>query len=262
MLSDDALTRALERAGLRAPVRFEEVTPSTQATALAMARDGAPEWTLVAAGHQTSGRGRLGRTWVDRPGSSLLVSIVLRPALAPSDAGLLTLLAGAALAEAIEVVGDQRAACRWPNDVLIGGRKAAGILAEAETSGDAFAHVLLGIGVNVGAVPTGVDAAAVDADDAAVLEGFLRAFARRYAPAHPAFGRTVIAAYRGRCATLGQRVRATTIRGDAVEGVAIDVEDDGSLVVERDGGRVLVRFGEIEHLARPVPGDRTPGELE
>ena len=68
MLSEDALVRTLERAGLNAPVRFEEVTASTQATALEMAAAGTPEWTLVAAGHQTRGRGRLGRTWLDEPG--------------------------------------------------------------------------------------------------------------------------------------------------------------------------------------------------
>jgi BirA family biotin operon repressor/biotin-[acetyl-CoA-carboxylase] ligase len=255
MLSDHALERALARAGLRAPVRFEEVTPSTQALALAMASEGAPEWTLVAAGHQTSGRGRLDRTWHDRPGSSLLLSIVLRPSLAPADAGLLTLLAGAALAETVEAVGDQRAACKWPNDVLIGGRKAAGILAESVLSpgGDAFEHVVLGVGANVGDVPPEQpDAAAIDATDEMVLEAFVRALSKRYAPGHPAFGATVLAAYRERCATLGERVRASTTAGDAVEGVAVDLEADGALVVEtEDGGRASVRFGDVEHLAMP-----------
>ena len=255
MLSDHALSRALARAGLQAPVRFEEVTPSTQALALAMAADGAPEWTLVAAAHQTAGRGRLERTWHDRRGSSLLVSVVLRPSFAPAEAGLLSLLAGAALAETVETVGDQRAACKWPNDVLIGGRKAAGILAESVLApgGGAFEHVVLGIGANVGEPPhEQPDAAAVDATVENVLEVFLRVFSTRYAPAHPAFGATALAAYRERCATLGQRVRATTTAGDVVEGVAADLDPGGGLVVERDdGGRVVVRFGDVEHLAMP-----------
>ena len=85
MLSEDALVRALERVGLRAPVRFDEVTASTQATALELAAAGTPEWTLVAAGHQTEGRGRLGRTWLDRPGRALMFSFVLRPALEPAS---------------------------------------------------------------------------------------------------------------------------------------------------------------------------------
>src|SRR4029450_1199953 len=83
VLSEDALVRALERVGLRAPVRFDEVTASTQATALELAGTGTPEWTLVATGHQTQGRGRLGRTWLDRPGRALMFSLVLRPELDP-----------------------------------------------------------------------------------------------------------------------------------------------------------------------------------
>ena len=79
MLSVTELERALADLGLEAPVRFDEVTGSTNATALGMAEAGAPEWTLVAAGHQTAGRGRLGRTWTDLAGGALLFSFVLRP---------------------------------------------------------------------------------------------------------------------------------------------------------------------------------------
>ena len=91
-----------------------------------MAAAGTPEWTLVAAGHQTQGRGRLGRTWLDEPGRALMFSFVLRPELDPGSGGLLTLLAGTALASASSELGDQRTACTWPNDLLVAGRKAAG----------------------------------------------------------------------------------------------------------------------------------------
>jgi hypothetical protein len=209
LLSDHALSRALARAGLRAPVRFEEVTPSTQALALAMAADGAPEWTLVAAGHQTAGRGRLERTWHDRAGSSLLVSVVLRPSLAPGDAGLLSLLAGAALAETIETVGDQRAVCKWPNDVLIGGRKAAGILAEAVLApgGDAFEYVVLGIGANLGEAP-------LEQPDAAAISACSRPAARRRIPrsVRRCSPRTAIAAPRSASASERPRPTATSSR--------------------------------------------------
>lgn len=249
MLSDHALSRALEGAGLSAPVRFEEVTRSTQETAARLAEDGAPEWTLVAAGHQTEGRGRLGRTWKDEPGGALLFSLVLRPSLPPELGGLLSLLAGTATAEACEVVADQRAACKWPNDVLVAGRKAGGILAESRLAGDRFEFVALGVGVNLGAPPADLpEAGAVQAEDADLLAAFLRAFAGRYEPAHPAFARTVVAAYRNRCATLGARVRATTARGAVVEGEAIDVDETGSLIVRVADGIEAVRFGEVEHL--------------
>jgi len=83
------LERALRLAGLSAPAHWQEVTGSTNADAAALADGGAPEWTLVGAGHQTAGRGRLGRTWLDRPGGSLMASLVLRPTMAPEDLGLL-----------------------------------------------------------------------------------------------------------------------------------------------------------------------------
>ncbi|HLA92548.1 MAG TPA: biotin--[acetyl-CoA-carboxylase] ligase [Actinomycetota bacterium] len=249
MLSEHDLVRALEGIGLGAPVRFDEVTGSTQATALAMAAEGAPEWTLVAAGHQTEGRGRLEREWRDTPGRGLLFSIVLRPALAPEDGGLLSLLAGTALAHACREVADRRAACKWPNDVLVAGRKVGGILAESAVAGGRFGYVVLGVGVNLVAPPSDLPlAGAVEAGAADLLDAFLARFARGYQPAHPAFAGAVVAAYREVCATLGMRVRATTTDGDLVEGEAVDVDERGGLVVRTPGGLRAVRFGAVEHL--------------
>jgi BirA family biotin operon repressor/biotin-[acetyl-CoA-carboxylase] ligase len=249
VLSDHALSRALERAGLSAPVRFEEVTRSTQLTALAMAAEGAPEWTLVAAGHQTEGRGRLGRVWHDEPGRALMFSFVLRPDLRPEEAGLLTLLAGVALAEACDDPAGRRAACKWPNDLLVNGRKAGGILAESRLAAAGFEHVVVGVGVNLAVPPTALpEAGAVDADDAELLTEFLRSFARRYEPGNPAFPGVVVAEYRERCATLGERVRATSAGGTVVEGVAEDVDETGALVVRTSEGTGVVRFGAVERL--------------
>ena len=248
MLTEDALVRALERAGLNAPVRFEEVTASTQATALEMAAAGTPEWTLVAAGHQTQGRGRLGRTWLDEPGRALMFSFVLRPELDPGSGGLLTLLAGTALASACSELADQRTACTWPNDLLVAGRKAGGILAESRVDGGRFEHVVIGIGVNLRTPPSGIPGAgAVEVEDDELLDGFLSAFVRGYQPAHPAFAGGVVAAYRDVCATLGARVRAT-IPGAVVEGEAVDVDEGGGLVVRTPTGEQVVRFGEVERL--------------
>ncbi|HEV8057591.1 MAG TPA: biotin--[acetyl-CoA-carboxylase] ligase [Actinomycetota bacterium] len=249
MLSEDALVRALERVGLRAPVRFEEVTASTQATALELAAAGTPEWTLVAAGHQTEGRGRLGRTWHDEPGRALMFSLVLRPELDPDSGGLLTLLAGTAMARACFELADQRAACKWPNDLLIAGRKAGGILAESRVDEGRFEHVVIGIGVNLGAPPSEIpQAGSVEAEDDELLEAFLSAFVRGYEPAHPAFAGSVVAAYREVCATLGTRVRAATAGGAVVEGEAVEVDERGGLVVRTPAGDEVVRFGAVEHL--------------
>jgi BirA family biotin operon repressor/biotin-[acetyl-CoA-carboxylase] ligase len=250
VLSDHALLRALERAGLEAPVRFEEVTRSTQETARLMAADGAPEWTLAAAAHQTEGRGRLGRTWEDEPGRALMCSIVLRPeGLAPDRGGLLSLLAGAAMAQACAELSGRTTACKWPNDVLVAGGKAGGILAESRMAGDRFEHVVLGIGVNLGAPPPAFpEAGAVEAEDEALLSAFLGLFAHRYRPADPGFAAAVLETYRERCATLGLRVRATTTAGVLVEGEAVDVDETGGLVVRTDEGLEAIRFGAVEHL--------------
>jgi hypothetical protein len=123
-LNETALRRALRSAGLPdGSVRYEEVTASTNATALEMARAGAPEWTVVAAAHQYAGRGRLGRTWDSVPGDSLLFSVVLRPRLPPDRAVLLTLLAGVSMALACRVAGVDDVWCKWPNDLLRGDAK-------------------------------------------------------------------------------------------------------------------------------------------
>ena len=253
-LSEAALRTALERIGVDAPVRFDEVTGSTNATALVLASEGAPEWTLVAAGHQTAGRGRLGRVWVDRPGSALLFSLVLRPDLPPERGGLIPLLAGAAMAHAcLDSIGAE-VACTWPNDLLLGPAKVGGILAESVLEGEVFEHVVLGVGVNVG-TPPGVDGAgAVDADPEVLLNAFLERFARHYEPGHPAFAGAVTEDYRRVCATLGRRIRATTAEGAVVEGEAIDIDEHGGLIVRTGDGLGVVRFGEVEHLEGSLPG--------
>jgi BirA family transcriptional regulator, biotin operon repressor / biotin---[acetyl-CoA-carboxylase] ligase len=246
------LERALELAGLEAPTRWDDVTTSTNGIALAMAADGAPQWTLVGAGHQTAGKGRLGRTWHDRAGEALMVSIVLRPAMAPSDAGLLTLLAGAAWAEAIEEVVRLPVRCRWPNDLLVGPAKVGGILAESAMApgGSALAHVVIGSGVNLVApddVP-GAVGLGTDVDPTELLGAFLRSFRRGYHPSAETFADDVTTRWRTVAATLGRRVLATTTDGPSVEGVAVDLDRSGGLVIDTDRGRETVTFGALEHL--------------
>jgi BirA family transcriptional regulator, biotin operon repressor / biotin---[acetyl-CoA-carboxylase] ligase len=108
---------------------------------------------------------------------------------------------------------------------------------------------VIGIGVNLGAPPPDVPGAgAIEAEGVELLEAFLSAFDRGYEPAHPAFAGSVIAAYREVCATLGNRVRATTAAGAIVEGEAVDLDERGGLVVRTTAGEEVVRFGEVEHL--------------
>ena len=126
------------------------VTDSTNRVAMEMAENGAKHGTVVVADAQTAGRGRMGRRWMSPPGKNLYVSLLLRPPVPAVDATRLSLVAGVALADAVEAVGVP-AALKWPNDLYCGGRKAAGILAEMASDPDGVRHVVIGVGLNVNA---------------------------------------------------------------------------------------------------------------
>jgi BirA family biotin operon repressor/biotin-[acetyl-CoA-carboxylase] ligase len=246
MLSVVDLERAFADLGLDAPVRFEEVTGSTNATALEMAEAGALEWTLVAAAHQTAGRGRLGRSWTDRPGAALMFSFVLRPSVDPSRAGLIPLLAGAAMAAAIRDVAGANVRCKWPNDLLVDGSKVGGVLVESSVADGRLAHAVVGIGVNL-EPPAGVDAAAGigDVDPALLLTSFLRRFRDGYVrlPDGVADAWSVLSA------TIGRSVEITRRDAPSVRGRALAVDERGALVVETEHGTETVSSGEVEHLS-------------
>jgi BirA family biotin operon repressor/biotin-[acetyl-CoA-carboxylase] ligase len=248
VLAEESLREAVRGAGIEAEPRFDEVTESTNRTALVMAEDGAPEWTVVAAGHQTAGRGRLGRTWVSRPGAAVQFSVVLRPtALEPERIGLLSLAAGVAGATACRKVAGAGVACKWPNDLLLGNAKVGGILAEVAVSGMATKHLVIGVGINLEA-PEGVEGAGGigDADPAGVVGAFLRAF--RPLCSGDAMAERILEVYRPLCATLGRPVRAFTVDGRTVEGMAESIDARGNLVVAEYLRRSTVGFGEVEHI--------------
>jgi len=124
------------------------VTDSTNRVAMEMAENGAKHGTVVVTDAQTDGRGRMGRRWVSPGGKNLYVSLLLRPSVPTVDAPRLALVAGVALADAVEAVGVP-AFLKWPNDLYCGGRKAAGILAEMASDPGGVRHVVIGIGLNV-----------------------------------------------------------------------------------------------------------------
>lgn len=131
------------------PIHYHATIDSTMREAAERAERGEPAGTVVIAGEQTAGRGRLGRSWLSEPETGLYLSLILRPRLRPADAPLVTLAlalgAGRALHRACGLPCD----LRWPNDVLLNGRKCCGILAEMAADGDRLRHVVAGIGVNV-----------------------------------------------------------------------------------------------------------------
>lgn len=249
MLTRDDLLAVLARIPVQAPVRSDEVTGSTNATARAMAEDGAPEWSLVAAGHQTEGRGRTGRTWEDMPGESLLVSVVLRPTLPPPRAGLLALLAGAEMALAIRDVSGKKVVCKWPNDLLLDDRKVGGILLESSIVEGRLRYAILGVGVNRSA-PPGVEGAGGvgPVNLRSLLGAFLERFVRVYGAGEPSWEERVKNEWLPVSETVGRLVEATTTDGSVVRGRASGIDDFGGLRLSVDTGELTVAFGEIRHL--------------
>ena len=130
------------------PVHFVRETDSTNRWAKDLAKQGAPHGTLCVADFQSAGRGRLGRQWTAPPGSSVMFSLLLRPGLKPEKAPALTLVMGLSVALAIKAFG-YLVSIKWPNDVVINGKKICGILTEMETMGNEIGYVVIGTGINV-----------------------------------------------------------------------------------------------------------------
>lgn len=237
---------------------FDEID-STNRYLLDEARAGAPEGVVAVAGHQTAGRGRMGRTWAAPPGSSLLVSVLLRPPVEAARAHLVTMAAGVAACEAVFLAAGFTPSLKWPNDLVVGGRKLAGMLSEAEIADGRVDALVVGVGVNVNWTdfpPEIVETAtacnlvtgeAVDVDE--LLARFLDRLDHRYTTLlAPAGDQAVLGEYRQRCATLGRAVRVETGEG-VVEGTALDVTDAGHLIVESpDGSRHEFAVGDVVHL--------------
>jgi BirA family biotin operon repressor/biotin-[acetyl-CoA-carboxylase] ligase len=235
---------------------FEEAD-STQRVARDLARDGAPEGTFVIAERQTAGRGRLGRQWHSPPGLNLYCSIVLRPPLAPSAVPCLTLVIGASAAAAIAEETGARPAIKWPNDVLLDGRKVVGILVETESEMDRVHHVIAGIGVNLNAplrsFPRAMRARATSllaatgrrVDRAAFTARLLAALEARYGRFLSVGFSSVRAEWESFSCLTGRDVRVAGVEGE-VSGRVLGLDEDGALRLRTsDGGVRRIVAGEV-----------------
>lgn len=257
-LSPELIGRGLNSTIVGQAIERHAEVGSTNDLARQQARAGHPEGLVILADRQTSGRGRLGRTWAAPAGSSLLLSLLLRPTwLPPADAFALTMLAGVALCEAVEQVAPPRAALKWPNDLMLpietasgpALRKAAGILSELEISGETIAWVVIGIGVNVNWSPSG----SVDGRDLAevatslgaaagqpiarlpLLRALLERLDARYAALQGGGRDALFDAWRERLAMLGQPIQVRLPHGE-LSGIAEAVERSGALLVRDEQG--------------------------
>jgi BirA family biotin operon repressor/biotin-[acetyl-CoA-carboxylase] ligase len=249
--------------------RFAEID-STNRYLLDEARAGAPEGVVAVADYQHAGRGRLGRRWEAPPRSNLLVSVLLRPALAVEELHLCTVAVALAAAGACERAAGVVATLKWPNDLMVGARKLGGILAEALPAGSGTGSadavrpvVVVGLGLNVGWPPPGPDAGeegllvaatsirretGTELEPSALLGPLLEELEERLTDlADPEGRRRLASAYRRRCDTVGRAVRVS-LPGEVFTGTATDITVEGHLVVEVGGAPRTVAAGDVVHL--------------
>jgi len=231
---------------------------STQDTVRAGAAQNAPEGFLAVADHQTAGRGRLGRAWFSEPGQSLLFSLLLRPDTPPERLPPLTLVAGLAVAEALPL----EARVRWPNDVVIGGAKLAGILTELDARPDGTSVVFLGVGVNVN-VPADdlpetdrLPATSLLVELGATLDrmSLLVRIVDRLEGAYREFEQLGFCALLSRYAALDALLDAEVtleVGAESVTGRGAGVDADGRLVLQLPDGRRAFGAGEVVRVLDP-----------
>jgi BirA family transcriptional regulator, biotin operon repressor / biotin---[acetyl-CoA-carboxylase] ligase len=256
---------AVRPGGLWRAIEVTDVTGSTNADLLARAAAGDPEGVVLAAEQQSAGRGRMGRAWVAPPRAALTFSLLLRPLAVPrARHGWLPLLAGVAVASAVRDVAAVDARLKWPNDVLVGAAKLAGILTEA--SSDA---AVVGIGLNVSAAPqqlppssrtpagslaaTSLRAAgAATLDRDLLLAGILSGFERWYQAWRQAAGDPERSGLREEYTrlsdTIGRRVRVELPGGQLLSGPATGLDADGRLLVRAPDAERSVAAGDVVHL--------------
>jgi BirA family biotin operon repressor/biotin-[acetyl-CoA-carboxylase] ligase len=264
-LSARALGAALVRAGsFVTDLRVVPVTGSTNDDVVELARAGAPEGLVLVAEEQTGGRGRLDRGWRSPARAGLTFSVLLRPppTVPVHRRTWLPLLAGLAVQQAVERLGEVPARLKWPNDVLLGDdrTKLAGILVQADGGA-----VVVGVGLNVSTrpaeLPPGGTSLAVEAaqctDRDPLLRAVLRQLGRRYAEwcvggGDPGPTRT---AYEAVCDTLGRAVRVLLPDGTELTGTATGLDAAGRLVLHTPAGTHAVSAGDVMHV-RPVSAAR------
>jgi BirA family biotin operon repressor/biotin-[acetyl-CoA-carboxylase] ligase len=232
---------------------------STNSKAYELASRGAEEGEVVISESQEKGRGRLGRNWFSPPYLNLYLSVILRPKIPPHRAPLITLMAAVATAEAIELSTGLRPSIKWPNDILLNGRKVAGLLNEIKSETDRIDFVILGIGMNlnmdVKMFPKEIRSVATSLKREAgkavsrrdLLSTLLQKLEEWYAVFLREGGNLILRAWRDRAQIKGKRLKVTSF-GEVITGTGVDVDSDGALILEtRSGERKRVVVGDVEY---------------
>ena len=238
--------------------------PSTMPLAHRLAAEGASDGTAILADEQTAGRGRRGRRWHAPPGSAILCSLILRPPLPPQELFLLTAAVASGLCAGVERVTGLRPQVKWPNDLVLDGKKLAGVLTESRFLGSGLSHAVVGFGLNVavrpeevpvalgGLPPTSLAAAlGRDLGRTEVLGALLAAIDQSYERLWQGAGDAVWADWRARLVGVGGEVRVETEAGPLV-GLFEDVGRDGALLLRTARGTERLLAGDVTLGPRPV----------
>lgn len=255
-LSPQAILEGLRTQFIARQLIYYPVIDSTNTVAKSLANKGAVEGTMVIAEEQTMGRGRLGRQWLAPGGTSLLFSLIFRPNLEPARVQGLTMICALGIRQAIRELTCLPAQLKWPNDIMLHGRKVGGILTEMSSTGQHLDYVIVGIGLNVNLqadlLPAGFNATSISQElgqfvsRVKLLQQALLCIEKRYLALRA--GCWPLAEWAGALDTLGQRVTLHTAHG-TWQGVAEKVDDEGALLVRLDNGRIKrVTEGDIAPL--------------
>ncbi len=255
-MTEAAITRHLGTKSFGRSLRIFDSLDSTNDEAKRLGSAGAPEGTVVVAIEQRAGRGRQDRSWHADPGKNLTFTLILRPRIDPASLGIVSLFASVAVANSVSTLSKKSAGCKWPNDVLVGGKKISGILCESVISGNVADPVIVGIGLNVNQTdfPDGLAARSTSLlletgsalDLPAALATVLGDLEALYRPASADWPGTVVSEWTRRSVILGSGV-GVTIGSRTVSGIARSVTPTGALRIESDGRIVEVTAGDV-HL--------------
>lgn len=219
-----------------------------------------PEGIIVVAESQTAGRGRMGRNWISPPGVNLYFTVLLKPELPPFEAPLLTLTAAVACVSAIRDITGLHAEIKWPNDLLLNGRKTGGILLDMKTQMDSIKFVAVGIGINVnmdpailpGDIKTFSTSLSKEAgrsiDRAELFGGILNELEKCYKTILAGGKASMLDKWRSFSSTLGKKV-SVSMYDKVISGIAEDIDDTGALVIKLpSGGHEVVSAGDVTVL--------------
>lgn len=255
ILNSFEIKYGLETKNFGKDIYFYDELNSTNDKMCILAKNGAKEGTVVIAQTQSAGKGRRGHIWKSPKNTGIYMSILMYPNISPRQAPKITLIAGLCVCKAIRKITGIKAVIKWPNDLLINGRKVCGILTEMNAGMEKVNFIVLGIGINVNtnSFPKEIENIATSLKiegnknyiRKTIIQEFLKEFEEYYYKyIEDTDFKKFVKEYKNFCSTIGQKVNV--ISNNSFSGLAVDVTDDGELVVEKENGdREIVFSGEV-----------------